>query len=1265
MYVVGQKTKSNGVGTGGIGSVSYSYKDAVFKKTRGFLGFQTFRQAESSTGVVSATEQGFSYSTLLLRPTHSYSLLGNDTILDTKTTDTLQLVNPTNYFDKRYVHKILKTVSYNGVTGAAAETANTYDSYGNITTSVAKQGYMSGTSVSAVETTTTLTTYGAHGNPYPSLPDNVTVKNTRAGQSEASSVTALTYDAYGNVLTNTRFSGKPKAVTTTNTYDGYGNVIQSVVAASGVSPRTTKYTYDNTGRLLLGKEQVGTGISRKTVLAYEGTFGNIASVRGADGLTTSYTYDVFGRRTKTTLPEGYVVTDALAWEAAAGRYSLTTSRPGGGSNVKAYYDLLGREVRKEVSGFNDAMLVSTMAYDGRGLVTSQVSPHYSSEPAVTTTNMYDNMSRLTQTSNGTVTTNYAYANLGNGQFRTTVTNGAGQSSSKTEDATGKVVSAADNGGALNYTYNSLGNQTQTTLNGSIAVSSVYDEYGRQISLTDRNAGTVSYEYDALGQLTKQTDALNHATSMTYDLFGRVVTRVGAEGTTTYEYWKDATNGYCNDNIVKITGFAGEVKEYTYDNLRRMAQEKVTVDGTAYTTQYAYDTYSNLTQTTYPTSVVINRVYDHNGIETQVKMGSTVLFTATAMNSLGKYTAYTTGNGKSSTESYNLATGTPTQFLTSGIQNLTFAFDPLTGNLTQRKDVLKNLQEDFTYDNLNRLLTTKVNNVQTQALTYDGNNGSSLGNIATKTDAGSYTYQSGKVNAVAYITNPAGANTPPSTIPTTQQDITYTPFLKTLKVTDNNYALTYTYGSDYQRIKGVLQQGGTVIETKYYLGDYEKQVKNGVTNNIVYVGFGNGLGAIIVNGAVNYVYKDHLGSILTVTNSAGTVVASQNFDAWGRKRNPNDWSYNNVPVNPDWLYRGYTGHEHLSEFALINMNGRMFDPVQGRMMSPDNYVQEPLGTQSFNRYAYCINNPLKYTDPTGDHFLVDDLISGTVGGLINLGSQLLSGNVHNIGQAFGYFGVGFAAGVAFEYGGPIASGIILGAGNAWVGGGSPMDMVKGAITGAITSSLAAGMGDIFGGTGIISGAANGAARGVAAGATGAAMQSVMDGNSIGETLSNIGKGAVGGGAFGAGFGAINGGMDAYVKGKNVWTGKSPSTPSVSNGIIVGDLKGEFVKDDNPEHWKGNISGTLRDQDGNTRFYSNDVQFGGNENQVNHTFRHIDEIGLSREDVSSAIVGDLGSKLSFIKTGQPFNQIVNVSGIDITYTVFRIGNNVINVGRITVP
>jgi RHS repeat-associated protein len=97
-----------------------------------------------------------------------------------------------------------------------------------------------------------------------------------------------------------------------------------------------------------------------------------------------------------------------------------------------------------------------------------------------------------------------------------------------------------------------------------------------------------------------------------------------------------------------------------------------------------------------------------------------------------------------------------------------------------------------------------------------------------------------------------------------------------------------------------------------------------------------------------------------------TTLSCSYDAWGNHRDPATWETNDYSSTLG-ISRGYTMHEMLPEFQLINMNGRMYDPVIGRVLSPDNYVQSPFNAQNYNRYSYCLNNPLKYTDPDGESF----------------------------------------------------------------------------------------------------------------------------------------------------------------------------------------------------------------------------------------------------------------------------------------------------------
>ncbi len=118
------------------------------------------------------------------------------------------------------------------------------------------------------------------------------------------------------------------------------------------------------------------------------------------------------------------------------------------------------------------------------------------------------------------------------------------------------------------------------------------------------------------------------------------------------------------------------------------------------------------------------------------------------------------------------------------------------------------------------------------------------------------------------------------------------------------------------------------------------------------------------------------------------------------RNPDTWSgdYNSTLM----FDRGFTGHEHLEMFGLINMNGRMYDPVMSSFLSPDNYVQAPDFSQSFNRYAYCLNNPLKYTDPSGE---IPVLAVVAIGAAVNV----IMNGINNVRHGENFFhGAGPAA-----------------------------------------------------------------------------------------------------------------------------------------------------------------------------------------------------------------------------------------------------------------
>src|SRR5262249_34248919 len=113
----------------------------------------------------------------------------------------------------------------------------------------------------------------------------------------------------------------------------------------------------------------------------------------------------------------------------------------------------------------------------------------------------------------------------------------------------------------------------------------------------------------------------------------------------------------------------------------------------------------------------------------------------------------------------------------------------------------------------------------------------------------------------------------------------------------------------------------------------------------------------------YIVTDHLGSVAGVTNASGSLVEQDSFDTWGRRRNA-DGTDNATCSVTSVMSRGYTGHEMLDQFCLINMNARIQDPTLGRFTAADSIVPDSLNGQAYNRFSYVYDNPLKYTDPSG-------------------------------------------------------------------------------------------------------------------------------------------------------------------------------------------------------------------------------------------------------------------------------------------------------------
>lgn len=1101
---------ANGNGIGGFGTTQYSYEGArLHRSGKGFLGFAKITAIDAmGFKTVSETELNSTYyAAVPKKTTISHATLGTKI---SETTMTNVFVTPGA---KRFWVKTTGISENRALEGATLTTTNVYDeANGNITSS---------TVMSPSETIATSTIYGAYPGTILNKPTLVTVTKTRTGQPAFVKSTGLTYYPNGKVKTKVDFSGKDKAVTATYSYNTLGNLETTTISATGLTSRSNTAVFDLKGRY---PEKTIDALLQESTATYDPKWGQPTNITGIDALSTTYTYDGFGRTKTTTVTSDYVKTNTLSWDISANRVwkNATTYSQSGKSAVTQWFDQLGRQVRTQTNAFDNSAIESNTVYDGKGNVYEEQQPHTSAETAfITTTRTYDDFNRPSKIDNGNAlgATSFEYTySAGNTTVKSTSPSGE---SSKTTDLAGMVITATDKGGTLSYTYFSHGGVKEVKNENVTTVSNTYDEYGRQNKLIDANAGTTEYLYNAFGELTWQKNAAGAAYDISNDVLGRPITRggTGTEGTTTTEYYNNLTDGTSRGKVKKVTGFAANNNtQYEYNNRGLLQKVTETIDNIAHVTQYTYNVYGDVLTTTYPSGLVVTNTYTANGyLETIAGAGAT-LYTTSSMNGQGQVTAYNKGKtatqqqGKNSTITY--VNGYVTAYTTPSVQDYQLVWDYQKGNLTSRKDARAsvNKTETFLYDNLNRLTSAKVGTGSAFTATYASN-----GNISSKTDLGNYTYTNSKFNAVTGFDNVTKA------VSISQQDITYTAFNQPATIAESNYLLTYTYGADYNRIKSELKLGSSTVQnTRYYFaGGFEKDVTGTTTRYLQYIAGPAGLVAIVEsNGAVHtphYTYTDHLGSILTVTNSTfSTIEAEQSFDAWGRRRNTTSWALEPTQIKslPVWLIRGYTGHEHLDKFGLINMNGRLYDPATGRMLSPDNYIQDPHGTQSYNRYSYAHNNPLVYTDPDGNNPIVSMVIGAVIGGIVNGAMYDIQGK--NFFQGF------------------------------W----------RGAIAGAV-----AGLTGYYAPIGAAGGLAYGAASGALTGGIGAALNGT-------DFWKGVGLGA----ATGAVFGGIFGGIEAKKLGANWLTGSRPirympvktdvaagSTPAPFSNEYLVKLKNANFKD----------------------------------------------------------------------------------------------------------
>ncbi|MFN5629672.1 MAG: RHS repeat domain-containing protein [Bacteroidota bacterium] len=589
---------------------------------------------------------------------------------------------------------------------------------------------------------------------------------------------------------------------------------------------------------------------------------------------------------------------------------------------------------------------------------------------------YNNKNELIGISNDVVNGNVA---ISREPLKEIITNtSTSRTTTKNFDGLGNVKSIIDPmGSVVTYNYTSTGKLKTITAEGATTTNSYHPQLDYLQSTNHPNKGLTEFlEFDKKFRPKKKKDANNNIEEYTYDNLDRITkTKYTAGNANGSSYEIINTYDLQSNNKGKISRIASEkqTENFVYDGFSNLVSHTSLIPGEEPAlNQYSYDIFGREVERIFPDGIVQRTIYNLGFVE-HILVNSSTVWRAGQLNRWGKYKNYFGGSQSQQTvftyddSRYDLYL---TGINNSGFRNSSYNFQSYTGNLLDRNDEINQQHERFTYDNLDRLLTvSKIVNeepILQKTFTFASN-----GNIETKSDVGQYEYGS-KPHAITDVKNFAE----PFPVSLHTQTIEYNEMLMPKKINENEgqYELEIFYGNAPQRVKSTLKHDGQLQKTILYYGDYEiEKTINEPQRNLHYIIAPTGIAAIIekkenLNYPIIYnTFTDYLGSLTHIVES-GTLVDEISYDAWGRKRNPaNIEEYEeDMETQPSHIFsRGYTFHEHLNEFKLINMNARLYDPTLGRMLSPDNFVTDASNSQDYNSYSYARNNPLKFTDPTGN------------------------------------------------------------------------------------------------------------------------------------------------------------------------------------------------------------------------------------------------------------------------------------------------------------
>ncbi len=596
---------------------------------------------------------------------------------------------------------------------------------------------------------------------------------------------------------------------------------------------------------------------------------------------------------------------------------------------------------------------------------------------------------------------------GNGDTFALISNSAGFISAETDplgnvtrrtyDEMGNTTSVTyANGGRERFEYDSVGNLIRHTDTSGSITSFTYDELNRVINTSDSLGNTIQYTYDARGNMLTRTDPNGNVTTYTYDSAGNVISETAPDGTmTTLEY-------DCMGNVVQMTNPDGNVSVHEYGAMGNLTRSEY-ADGRV--VERGYDYLGNPTSFT-DESGTTNIVYNENNVATSVTDGNGNTLAYEYDKTMVSRTSVTYPDGTQYDYTYN-----PSYFPTSvtgpeGTTNYTYRFDglPLTRTLPngitttytynnvgwitqvlhQRDDSIL-FQYDYQHDNDGNVTQMTVSGLETDAysMTYMYDDLGQL--IRSQHSDGTFNdYQyDGLGNRLAHITNEgetryiynennqlvqqtasdglatiyqydANGNLINQTSANGIMNYQYDDNNRLTQVSNNETTTEYIYNAVDERIASI--QNGTrtdyvVDMNRNYSQVLALETEAGFTN------FTYGVGQIAQttpDASIQYYLGDHLNSTVALANADSSIAETYQYGDFG------EFLADDAPN----AHFTYTGESYDADSDLLYLRARYYAPETGRFVQADDFrgMEDNILTQ--NRYAYVLNNPINYVDPTG-------------------------------------------------------------------------------------------------------------------------------------------------------------------------------------------------------------------------------------------------------------------------------------------------------------